>query len=118
MVTEQFADEAEDTFPTLITRLSEAEAKDFWDNRSRKHMPENRHDLQLLQSYDVELSLREKLGQDTTALKEKIAKVIDPLDLTESGIKKDPQKFYDDAKTHFGFVVKPDQTRKPNSERP
>ncbi len=117
LVTEKFADEAEDKFPDLIERLNETEAQTFWEDRARKHMPDNGADMEVMQCLQIELDLREKLGQNTTALKVKIAKALDPNDNTEPGLKKDPQRYWADAKRRLGFQVKARQARKPTSER-
>lgn len=103
-VTQQFAIEAKSTFPELITELTEIEVEDFWNNRVTAHMPENRVNIPLLSAYNIELSLREKLEQDVTDLKSKIAKVLDPND-PEPGMRKDPLKKWVDAKKYLDIEI-------------
>lgn len=97
-VTPRFAKEAIQVFPTLITELTEVEAKDFYENKCTINQPENKIDINILQGLQVELSLRESLGQDTTILKAKITKALDPLD-KEVGLRKNMTKNFDDYKS-------------------
>lgn len=103
-VTPQFANEAKEVFPDLITELTEAEAKDFWDNRAYAHVPENKTDVTILQAYQTELALRKELGQDVTELKTKIIKALDPNDI-EPGLKKEQLKKFVDAKLKLDITV-------------
>ena len=105
LVTKAFSDEAIAIFPTLISKLSEAEYQDFYDNKAMRHLPENKVDVETLQALQIELDLKEKLVQDTTALKAKIAKAIDPLDDTEPGIKKSMDRKWVDLKTKRGITI-------------
>ena len=104
MVTPKFTKQALTTFPTLVTELTEAEAESFWDNKAMAHIPENKAAPGVLQDLQSELSLRESLGQDTTALKAKIAKALDPDD-SEPGLRKNQTKYFTDAKTQLGIKV-------------
>ena len=54
-------------------------------------MPEERFDIQTLQGLQIKLELMEKLGQNTDALKIRIAKALDPDD-DEVGIKHSMKK--------------------------
>ncbi len=106
-VTKQFAKEAKQTFPALITELTESEAESFWNDKVTAHIPENRVDFNLLVALDAELSLREKLegqGAAVIALKSKIAKALDPNDI-EPGIKKESLKVFSDAKVRLDLKV-------------
>jgi len=105
MVTDKFATEAVATFPELVTVMTEAEAKAFWEDKHTFNIPENKTDNDVLQALQTELSLKESLGQDTVELKAKIEKAIDPTD-TEPGIKKRPDKTWDDAKSNLGVTIK------------
>lgn len=105
MVTEQFATEAVDIFPDLVTVLTEAEAQDFWENKHTINSPENKLDSDLLVGLKAELDLRTELKQVTTELKAKIAKALDPND-AEPGIKKNELKTWSDAKVKLGITIK------------
>lgn len=104
LVSGQFAIQAVATFPDLVTILTEAEAAEFWDNKVTAHIPEVKHDNNVLQALQVELSLKESLGQDTNDLKIKIGKALDPDDI-EVGIKRNKEKKFADAKIHLGFSI-------------
>lgn len=106
LVTEKFADEAIAILPSLVTIMTEEEAEDFYNNKSRAHLSENSFDERALTGLKLEFDLKEILGQDTTALKKKIAKAIDPLDDTEPGIRKQMEKKWVDAKLKHGFTLK------------
>ena len=95
--TRKFVDEALATFPELITELTEAEFQDFYNNKARKHLSENSYDVDVLKGLETELNLREKLAQDTTDLKVKIAKALDPNN-DERGIKKNKERYWADYK--------------------
>ena len=103
-VTPLFAKEAKEVFPDLITELTEIEAKDFWNNKCTAHIPENKIDVNILQAFQVELSLRKELNQDVIELKTKIIKALDPND-SEPGIKKNKQKMFKDAKQVLDITV-------------
>jgi len=105
MVTQQFATEALTTFPDLVTVMTEAEAESFWENKHTVDIPENKSNNEVLQALQTELSLKESLEQDTTELKAKIAKAINPDD-TEPGVKKNPLKTWTDAKSNLGIEIK------------
>ena len=105
IVTEQYANEAVATFPDLVTIITEAEAEDFWECKAHAHMPENRANSQVLTDLNSELQLRKALGQDTTALEEKIINALDP-DNPEAGLVRDKQKKFADAKISLGFTIK------------
>ena len=105
LCTRKFADQAIAAMPELITELTEVEFKDFYDNKARKHMEENNHDLKALQGLQIELDLKEKLAQDTTALKAKIAKAIDPNDDSEPGVKRNKMRYFNDYKIDKGVTI-------------
>lgn len=97
-VTPLFAQQAKQVFPDLVFELTEAEAQDFWENRYAVDIPENKVNLEVLQALQLELDLKTKLNIDTTDLKIKIAKALDPND-KEAGLRKSPLKKWADAKT-------------------
>ena len=45
LVTETFANEAVAVFPGRVTRLTEAEALVFWENKGHAHMADERRDV-------------------------------------------------------------------------
>lgn len=107
--TRAFVDQAKTTFPDLITELTEEEFEGIFEDRITGHMPENNHDINILQGLQIELALKESLLQDTTDLKTKIAKAIDPDDDTEPGIKKNKKKKWTDFKALKGITIEEDE---------
>ena len=105
VVTEQFANEAVAMYPDTVSVMTEAEAEDFWNNKACSHIPENRVDSKVLGDLNIELQLRTALNEDTTALKAKIVKALDPTD-SEVGLAKEKEKFFADAKGNIGFTIK------------
>jgi len=105
MTTEKFAKEAVATFPELVTVMTEVEAKAFWEDKHTVDMAENKTNNEVLTALKNELDLKKELAQDTTELKAKIAKAIDPND-TEPGIRKRPDKTWTDAKSNLGVEIK------------
>lgn len=106
LVTEQFAVEAATVFPDLITRMTEAEAKDFWENKAHAHLSEYKHDTLTLQGLVAERDLSVTRGRPTEELDKRIDKALNPDDPTP-GVKRVPDKFWAAAKVHLGFTTKP-----------
>ena len=105
LVEEEFYNQAKAEFGTIITRMTEAQAKDFYDNKVKAHLPENKYNETVLNGLDVELRLRDSLGEDTTELKAKIAKALNPKD-KEPGISVNTNKTWEGFKAQCGFTIK------------
>lgn len=105
LCTQQFADEAVATFPDLIIQLTEVEFEDFYNNKAMAHLPETNYDIDILKGLETELNLKEKLGQDTTVLKSKIEKALDPSN-KEQGVRKNNERYWSDYKIKKGFEIK------------
>jgi len=105
LCTKKFADEAIAAYPSLITKLTEVEFEDFYNNKARVHLSENKINIDVLKGLQIELDLREKLGLDVTNLKTKIAKALDPAD-NETGIKKNDEKYWVDFKDSKKITIK------------
>lgn len=113
LVTREFADAAKLEFPTLVTEMTETEAKDFWDNKAYAHLPVNKVDSEELTGLQAELELHKEMGSDQAtidAVKVRIAKALDPDD-SASGVRKNKEKYYDDAKTVKGFTMEASVTK-------
>jgi len=104
LCTEEFANQAIVAYPDLITKLTEAEFADFYDNKARAHLSDRNYDIDVLQGLKLELDLKKELGQDTTSLKVKIAKAIDEND-SELGIAKNKDRYWADYKVEKGFEI-------------
>jgi len=83
--------------------LSEADWEAFYDNHCRGHMPENRANMPVLEALKLELDLRTALGEDTTALKAKIKKALDPDD-AEPGFRRDLERHWQGFKKCHGLT--------------
>ncbi len=112
-VTEQFATEAEAEFPGIITRLTEAEAIDFWDNKAHAHLDENRRDAGVIDGLVAELRLVQAVARTgnaedqarLVALKGKIRNAIDP-DHAEPGLRRNMEKRWALRQSTSGVVLK------------
>lgn len=106
LVSQKLAQEALTIWPDKMSKISEAEFEDFWENRAYAHLTENKVDHQTLASYNDELSLRTQMGQDTTELKKRLVKALDPND-PERGIRKNNMRHYADFKKDCGITIVP-----------
>jgi len=104
-VEETFALQAVAEFPDEVTIISELEAEDFWNNRSRAHLPEFKHDTEELQGLQAELGLKKEVGQDITEVKQRIVKALDPDD-SSPGVRRTPGKTLAQAKIDLGISLK------------
>lgn len=104
LVEEGFADEAITLFPDLVTKLTALEAEDFWNNKAYAHLPDNKHDMDVLNGLKMEYDMKVILGQDTTNIQTKLAKAIDPTD-AEPGIQEDRYKTFTTAIGDVGITV-------------
>jgi hypothetical protein len=100
-----FAQQAVETFPEIVTIMTEEEAETFWNSKACAHISENKSQADVLMALKAEHDLKVILGEDTIQLETKIRKAIDPND-PESGIKKNKNKFWKDAKKNFGVTIK------------
>ncbi len=97
LVTTQFADEAVVTFPLLVTKMTEAEALTFWEDKAHGHVAEERRDgnalsalhaeFILVKDLSVEFPGNTKLQNRLTDLKTSLQKALDPND-PEPGVTK------------------------------
>ena len=106
IVTEQFANEALVAYPSTITKMTEAEAKAFWNNKACAHIPKDKVYSKALSDFNAELALKKAVGQNTASLEARIIKALDRNDDSEQGVHKNKGKDFDDAKTHHGFTIK------------
>ncbi len=112
LVTPQFAVNAVAAFPNIISIMTEAEAQDFYDTRCYAHMPEARVEGTMLQDLKAELELREELGEDTSNLRNKIRKALDPDD-PEPGMRRQRGKFWTQHCQECDFTIEdPAKTRR------
>lgn len=102
VVPEQFADEAIAAFPSVCSRMTEAECQDFYDNRHAVSMRDESRDETALNSLKLERELMVARGKDTTALDAKIDKALDPDD-PEPGVRRNPRRRWASLKTRAGI---------------
>lgn len=107
-VTNQFANEAMTNIPAEfeITVLDETQVKSFWDNRAYKHVSRDNVNSTILSDLKAELDLKKALGQNTKVLENRIARALDGRD-SEPGIRKNPLRFWVDAKVHLDINIIP-----------
>ena len=96
MVPKQFADEAVTLLPETCFPLTEAEAKDFYDNKA--------HALEMDEHIDSEILNGIKLKQDLGGtLTQDQLDALDPLK-AKPGIKKNEKRYFDNVKTKKGLT--------------
>lgn len=105
LVTPQFAVNAVATFPDVVTIMTEAAAKKFFDERAYAHVPVTRVQGDALADLKAELELREATGLDTTEIKARVVKALDPGDPTEPGVEYQLIKYWDDHCSNCDFVI-------------
>ena len=113
VVTKTFAAAAVATFPTLVTRMTEAEAATFWDDKAHAHLADERRDTSELNSLHAEFVLTKDLAAEFTGdvklvarladLKTLIRKALDPDDKAP-GVAKNVDRRWTDAKAARGIV--------------
>jgi hypothetical protein len=104
LVEQAFADEAVTVFPNLVTKMTAAEVEDFWNNKAYAHLPENKHNMDVLNGLKLEYDMKVILNQDTASIKAKIAKALDPVDV-EPGVSQDRNKVLSTALVDAGVTV-------------
>ena len=104
LVEQAFADEAVSLFPDLVTKLTAIETEAFWNNKAYAHISENRYNMDILNGLKAEYDIKTILGQDTTNIKAKMAKAIDPSD-AEPGISQDRHKTFSTAMEDAGIII-------------
>lgn len=87
MVPVEFAEEAIEKYPGIVFEMTEEDAEEFYDNKAMAHQSENKYDITTLQGLQIELDLRERLGQSTDDLRAKIERALDPDD-NEPGVRR------------------------------
>lgn len=90
LVPKVFADEAVAAFPSEVTKLTEVEVSDFYDNKHAKDFPDEEIDNDILQG----IKLKQDLGQQLTLQQ---VKALDPDDDTP-GVRKNKRKVWTDYK--------------------
>lgn len=104
LVPKKFAEEALLVYPDTVFEMTEEEAEEFYNNKAMAHMPENKYDIQILQGLQIELDLREKIGEPTSGLRVKIKAAIDP-DNDEPGIKKNKDRKWLELKKNMNLKI-------------
>lgn len=105
LVTQKFANEAVETFPTLITKITEAEFEDFYDNKAMAHLTENNYNTQVLEGLKLEYDLKIINNEDVTEIKQRISKAVDPND-SAPGVIKNDDRIWAGRKVKLGVTIK------------
>lgn len=101
IVPKEFADQAIDTFPDEISRLTESELEDFYDNRAHAHEPDNLVNTKALEEFDAQIKAGKTLSPKDMA---RYNKAIDMSDDTP-GIIKNKKKKWADFKKLVGVEI-------------
>lgn len=105
LVTEAFAKEAIETFPSSITEITELEFEEFYNSKSRAHMSENDYNIQVLEGLKLEYDLKMINNENVIEVKQRIAKAVDPSD-SNPGVTKNKEKVWADKKVKLDVVIK------------
>lgn len=101
IVPKEFADQAIDMFPDEISRLTEPELEDFYDNRAHAHEPDNKVNMRALEEFDVQVRSGRTLSpKDQT----RYNKAMNPNDDTP-GITRNKRKKWADFKKLVGVNI-------------
>lgn len=101
IVPKEFADQAIATFPDEISKLTETELEDFYDNRAHAHEPDNKVNQKALEEFDAQI----RAGRTLSAKdKTRHIKAMDPNDDTP-GITKNKKKKWKDFKELVGVEI-------------
>lgn len=109
LVAEEFAQEAAQHMPDIVTIMTETEAEEFYETKVTADLSEYRRDVDTLAGLKTELELLEAIGEGTsqrvTDLKAKIGKAIDPDD-PEPGIARVARKTWTGFKAELNVTTK------------
>ncbi len=108
IVPEAFTLQAIAAFPTICSRLTEAELTTFHDDKAHAHESDNHRNMGLLDGLHKTLSLMESSGSsagDITTIKAQIKNAVDPTHI-EPGVKKNNNKTWVDRKAVVGVTIK------------
>lgn len=97
VIPQDFADQAAVAFPAEVTKLTEAELEDFYDNRAHAHEPDEEMDATVLQGIKMKQDLGLPLTPQQTA-------ALDPNDDTR-GIRKNKRRKWADFKQLVGVNI-------------
>lgn len=90
----EFADEAIKMFPDRVTKMTDEEAKNFWENNVKSEEPEKIYNNDVLSNLKIERDLLVSTNKDTTEIDAKITKALNPDD-DEPGIISNKEKSWD-----------------------
>jgi hypothetical protein len=105
-VPQDFATEALDYFPEVITEMTEAEFEDFHDNKAHAHEPAESVNAEVLNGHHARKLLMKSVGQDTVELDVQIVKALDPTDKSEQGVIINERKTWAAAKKVANIALK------------
>ena len=110
LVSQTFADKAVALFPGVVSRMTETECQDFWDNKAHAHLPEDRINTGLLNALRSEYVLikeliadlpdgaaKTKLQNRLTRVRNRALKALDPTN-AEDGVRAFTDKTWAKAK--------------------
>lgn len=101
IVPKEFADQAINTFPDEISKLTEVELEVFYDKRAHAHESVNKVNTEALEEFDVQIRAGKTLSVED---KTRHAKAMNPNDDTP-GITKNKKKKWQDFKELVGVEI-------------
>ncbi len=106
LVDSEFAQQALAAFPQRVTTMTETEAESFWNNKAFAHIPSEKIDKDLIQTYKNLMVLYKELNNtaEIAKLKAKLTKALNPDD-EEPGVIKDKRKVFSDMKAREGITI-------------
>ena len=105
LVPDEFAQQAIAAFPDDVSIIDETELESFHDSRVTEHLPDTETDDSILNTLKLELEYNKAADIDTTEIRNKIAKALDPDD-AEPGVTRNKKKKWIDRKTEENIVIK------------
>jgi len=106
IVTPEFATAAIAAFPGIVERMTLQQAKNFWEERAYKHVPDQRIDTQRLQGLKAVRDLlvaRGASGAMLAAVDSRIDRALDPSD-PEPGVNDEPDKMFQAIRIRYGIT--------------
>ena len=104
LVNDTFATEAVAAFPTVCSKITDADMDTFYNERVTVFQDVEIRDNAVIDGLQKELQLKEAIQQDTTALKARIAKALDPNDETP-GVVVNPVKTWTEKKVKDNIAI-------------
>lgn len=101
IVPREFANEAIARFPEEVTKFTELELEDFYDNKAHAHEPDEHIQDQVLAVFEL---IEKNGGTLTQEQQERRARALDPND-PEPGVRRNKKKRWAENKIEAGVII-------------